>query len=82
MHRASFCLATAVLLAPAGPGAAADPTAPQPNRPDQKVDLLGEWLLAGNPDADRYLGLFRQELDKGLWVYPARYDKPLPTAPR
>lgn len=41
-----------------------------------------DQLLAGNPDADRYLGLLRQELDKGVWVYPARYGKPLPRAER
>ena len=37
-------------------------------------------LLKNNPDAERQLGLFRQELDKGVWVYPGRYKQELPTA--
>ena len=39
-----------------------------------------DQLLANNPDAQRQMGLFRDELDKGRWVYPARYGKPLPGA--
>ena len=35
-------------------------------------------LVTGNPDAPRQLGLFRNELDKGTWVYVARYRTPLP----
>ncbi len=39
-------------------------------------------LLRNNPDAARQMGLFRQELDAGRWVYPARYRFELPTATR
>lgn len=30
-------------------------------------------LVTGNPDAERQLGLFRAELDRGKWAYVARY---------
>jgi tetratricopeptide (TPR) repeat protein len=39
-----------------------------------------DQLLRNNPDAQRQLGLLIQELDKGQWVYPARYRLPLPEA--
>lgn len=35
-------------------------------------------LVTDNPDAPRQLGLFRNELDKGTWVYVARYRTALP----
>lgn len=35
-------------------------------------------LLKGNPDAARQVGLFRDELQRGRWTYPARYKFDLP----
>jgi hypothetical protein len=48
----------------------------------QRAADARDALLQANPDAERQLGLFRDELDYGRWVYPARYGQPLPQPQR
>jgi tetratricopeptide (TPR) repeat protein len=44
----------------------------------QEAATARDALLKNNPDAERQLGLFRDELDHGRWAYVARFKFPLP----